>query len=217
MAIVFQSNTTASGTSGTACNKPAGSVSGDLLISQHLVVANNAAASSAGWTQIQSLPTASGTMSALYRVLDGSEGSSFAFTWASGTGYIGVTRMSGADTVSPINTSAKAANFSSSASPVTAPTVTTTVTNAYVMRVYVVSFSTSGTWSITGPDNNWQDSRLLNAGLIQAAAGAAGTQNASYSTGGGSAAGMTIAIAPAAVAKSFFFPTDTTYQILRGR
>lgn len=201
MAIVFQANTTASGTSGTACNKPAGSVAGDLLISQHFVTANAAPASLAGWTQIQSLPTASGTMSALYRVLDGSEGSSFAFLWSgANVGYEGITRLTGADTASPINTSAKGTGFLNTSSPTPAPTVTTTVNDAYVMRIYVVNYSTTGTWSITGPSINWQDSRLLNAGLIQAVAGSAGAQNAQYSTTNGLAAGMTVAIAPGAVA-----------------
>lgn len=189
-----------------------------MLISQHLVVANSGAASLAGWTQIQAFVNASGSMTALYRVLDGSEGSSFAFTWAAPAGgNTGISRITGAATVSPINTSANAASWTTTSSPVAAPTVTTTVNDAYVMRVYTVNFGTSGTWSITGPDNNWQNPNLFNAGLIQAVSGSAGAQNASYSTGTGSAAGMTIAIAPAAVPKSFFFPSDTTYRILRGR
>jgi uncharacterized repeat protein (TIGR01451 family) len=82
------STTSATGTSSITINKPTGVVAGDVMIANINIKGGNTFPSLAGWTTIATASIEPGTggkyhrNALLYRVADGTEGASFAFTFA---------------------------------------------------------------------------------------------------------------------------------------
>lgn len=207
-APVIQSSTNAAsgsaGTSGSA-NKPTGVAVGDLLLA--IVTARNDVTSitpGITWDVVESNITGSGSTYAVFkRIADGTEGSSFSFSFSVSTRWcIGILRIDGHDPTTPINVSAE--SIVASGGVYNTPSVTTTVADCLIVRSAHhmrgnSSFNAwgSGTelWDISGGS--------LTLGCIQtvaymtaASAGATGTVQVTATSSDVTGAGVTIAIAP---------------------
>lgn len=197
MAIVVAGVTTgnASGGSGTV-SKPAGTAVGDLLVAHSYT---SAALSSTGFTsryQSSASPTFGQFMSMIYRVADGTEASSITFSVASsGSGTITLLRLTGAATTTPIEAHSTGSWVTTQA--VSAPTVTTLTDNALVLYQYLAVASFAGTWSATGPTEDYDDGQLAGYSLIKTTAGATSAQTANY-TGFGEFIGYQVSVKPLA-------------------
>lgn len=121
----FSTATSASSVSTIAINVPAGVVSGDILVAAVYGDASSSINALTGWTRLTPLTGLSGigsSMTVLYKVADGTEGSSITFTGSSSNVWTGVlvaySNTSGID-VTASSTPAAAASMN-------APSVTTT-------------------------------------------------------------------------------------------
>jgi hypothetical protein len=135
---VYESQSTASESSNDntlTISRPPGTTAGDFLVAI-VSTDGNVTHAASGWTAIgqgQS-PGGQSTLSLWYRAAGGSEPASYDFTWSGGQEAAGgILRYSNVDTSDPIDVAG--GNTGSSTSP-TAPSVTTTVDNAMVLRVY---------------------------------------------------------------------------------
>ena len=133
MSVTSLVQTTAS--TSMVITKPAGTVLNDLLIATVSTQNDTTISPPAGWTQLGQLTEQNDvTMGVWYRVAGGSEPASYTFTWDSSRESNGaILRYDGADPVAPIDVSAITSNETSS--PL-APSVTTTVSNAVVLRLF---------------------------------------------------------------------------------
>src|SRR5678810_1476683 len=116
---------------GVTCNKPTGTVSGDVMVAHLIDEGNHTITPPSGWTQIDNQLVTSGSSiraASFYKVAGGSEPSSYTWT-ITGHTYteIDIISYSGVDNTTPIN----AHNIvTAPSSPTTAvPNVTTTVAN----------------------------------------------------------------------------------------
>jgi len=118
-------------------NKPTGTVQGDLLLAAISVDGTPNVSPPTGWTTIREGNSGSQVrLEVYYKVAGASEPSSYTFRWsrynlrqAAGA----ILRYSGVDTTNPIN--ASGIGSGTTISP-TAPSVTTTVTDTMVVRIY---------------------------------------------------------------------------------
>lgn len=95
-------NTSGSATS-LAINKPAGVVSGDVLVAALVTDAGGAWTPPSGWTQIQTV-TNTAVVTAWYLVAGGSEPSSYTWNWANSTqGAGGIVAYTGVNNTIPID------------------------------------------------------------------------------------------------------------------
>jgi len=140
----FEGGTTAvegSNGSSLAVPVPAGTTSGDLLLAAVAVDNNNgmaAISTPAGWTAVDEGNSGGGggaiRFGVFYRVAGASEPASYTFAWGSNQeAAAAMLRYSGVDGTNPID--AAAVDVDSSNSP-TAPSVTTTVGNTRVVRLF---------------------------------------------------------------------------------
>ena len=185
---VVKSSVTANAASGSvAVNKPTGTVEGDLLVACLTFNTGSSATLTVptGWTLIaRTNQTTTVGLATYYRVAGASEAASY--TWGSSSRWtIGIIRISGANTTTPIQVSA--ANSSGTASTsVGAPAVTTTAANSLVLAFYTnnnISTYTAATgtfeqydapYSATSPSN-------MLATFIKDVAGSTGTLTATSS------------------------------------
>jgi hypothetical protein len=189
---VWQSSSTAIGSSGTATvAKPAGTVQGDLLVAGIMIEKGSQVSITAtGWTLI--LRTNQSTdvgMATYYKVAGASEPANYSFTLTNTPKWsIGISRITNAYTVNPINASNGAAGNNSSVN-VDAPSVTTTRTNTLVLAFYTnkkhATFTPNATTSERYDHPNTSGGLPANmmATFVQAAAGATGTKRARASEG----------------------------------
>ncbi len=143
-----QASTASGGT--ISVSKPAGTLSGDVLLASIAVVSNTSTvAPLAGWTPVQSSNQTGSSTSRLYtyyRVAGGSEPGTYAwtFTGANNKGAVAaIASFSGVDTASPIDATIE--QPTASAFTHTAPSVTTTV--AGDMLVTVHEYASSHNWT----------------------------------------------------------------------
>jgi hypothetical protein len=119
---------------------PAGVQSGHFLLAWIVTSASNSLNSITGWNQIGSTLTDSindSSQALLYRVADGTEGSSWTFTnllTTSQTNLIVISAWSGVDTSNPINTSASQAG-SGNATAISGPSITPTNNNTMIIQL----------------------------------------------------------------------------------
>ena len=197
--ITFQSVATASASSGVqslVIAKPSGTAQDDLLIA---VLSTDTGESGenfsppAGWTVITDRETSGVSPPAddnlqfavWYKVATAAEPADYTFTWGSDEDAVGaILRYDGVNPSTPIDASADAVG--SSAAP-QAPTVTTTVSNAMVVRLFgsndddlptpvgdVYPAGTIGRYA-QETDGGGGDTTSAGADAIQAVAGATGT------------------------------------------
>lgn len=194
MAVVHVSIANAQFTGATSAiiNKPASVAVGDLLLACVGISTNNNITST-GWTSvIQQAPAAgTGRLGILYRVVDGTEGASFTFSFTTASNGIGViSRYTGVYAVTPIE--AQSSGNGASSTTHTAPTATSVSANAFIARVYFgipSNFTSARSYTITGPPELYDASHtagytVMSAGDVQAVAGATGTQAATFSIAG---------------------------------
>ena len=116
-------------------SRPTGTAQGDLLLAAIAINENvtNFAAPS-GWTQVNYGNSGNEVVLAVYyKVAGASEPTSYAFTWTNSYLAVGtILRYSGVDTTNPIDVSGSSTGTSNSA---VAPSVTTTVDGAMVVRI----------------------------------------------------------------------------------
>ena len=116
---------------------PAGQA-GDLLIAIVATDGDRAIVAPDGWTRLAASGTAANdraTLGLWYRLADGSEAASLAFTWSNNEeAAAAIVRYGGVDPASPIGPAVAATGRSKQA---IAPSVDTTAANARVLRIYV--------------------------------------------------------------------------------
>ncbi|MGC2519930.1 MAG: DUF6701 domain-containing protein [Burkholderiales bacterium] len=133
-------------------NKPAGTVSGDVMLASVAVVTNTSTvATPAGWTLVQSMNQTGTNPSRLYtfyKVAGGSEPATYAWTFTgSNVGAVAaISSYTGVDTTAPID--ASAGQLTPSSTTHTALSVTTTV--AGDMLVTVHEYASSRNWTPPG-------------------------------------------------------------------
>lgn len=208
-AIAFRSVATVNNGAGSTTvviTKPTGVVANDVMIA-HIAVRGGTGVTitpPAGWTLIDSLDNSTVYKSSTYyKVATGSEGSNYTFTFSISRVAAGIiSAYSGVDTAAPIN--ADAVQFNAPATPLTSPSVTTTVNNAWVIASYTQPAATTFTAG-SGMTLRDQDSgSTITGGLqdvVQASAGATGTKTISSLDTSGSI-GHTIALTPAPASSS---------------
>jgi hypothetical protein len=189
-AIFYRSGTTAqtgSGSSSLAINVPTGVVAGDVMLATVDAEGGTGFTPPSGWSSTGLFNAASnvGWSAVYFHVATSSEPASYSWSLGSSRKAAGkIVSYVGVDNAAPIQTSASAAG---TASPATAPTITTTAANEMVVlaaagRNATAAFTfappgstndrvetyTTGTGSVVGSDT---------ADFIQATAGATGTKS----------------------------------------
>ncbi|OGQ94083.1 MAG: hypothetical protein A2521_05440 [Deltaproteobacteria bacterium RIFOXYD12_FULL_57_12] len=162
---------------------PVGVTTGHVLLAQVILRATDSITAPAGWTLIDSKSSgATLTQAIYYRVATATEPASYAWTSLRNDWAGGMVAYRGVDTAAnPINVASGQANGSSTS--VTAPTVTTTVSNALLVGFFVTANKNdfSGT---AGMAERYRQSyantttSLLATDETKAAAGATGTRTA---------------------------------------
>src|SRR3954451_13802147 len=205
-AISFRSatvNQTAS-TGGTSLslNVPTGTASGDVMVAVVSSVSTTAPATPTGWTKVAaaSVSYGSGTLTVFTRVA-GTEPASYSFSLGGTFEASGeVSTYVGVNNTTPVQVSASASGNSKLLS---APSVTTTTSNDFVISA--LSYNAGSAVTITDPAGTIERGQALSGGTflgtvvvdeVQAAAGASGGQSF-QSPSKIPYAAATIALAPA--------------------
>ncbi len=221
--IQFVASSSATSSSGTlTIGVPAGTLVGDLMLAQAAVRGGGTETFGipAGWTEIGagihlgSTGTNTHKHRAYYKVAtagDLSAGSaSWTFTGATATG--GISSYRNVDPSSPVNAESSA-GFASLGSSIDASSITTTVNGAMLVTFYGVN----GDVTFTGPSgftqrysqNNGTQIDVMSADMLQATAGATGTQTATLSSSQNRRAARLIALAPLTNAVTVAVPAGT--------
>ncbi len=179
---------TAGETTSLVVSTPAGTVQDDLLIALFSVDGSGSVVTPAGWTLIATDTTGGGPNNGVRigiysRVAGPAEPPSCVLNWLDAQQAVGaILRYSGADATGPIDVSALSPT-GSGASP-TAPSVTTTIADAMIVRLYAADGDNlSGTPYPAGHTGRFNFASGVGVGtasaggadVIQAAAGATGT------------------------------------------
>ncbi len=206
-AVAFGSSQTATVNTATTVTvaNPAGTAAGNLLIGIVAVNAQVSVSASAGWTPLSQGNCAGTTntcrLAIFYRYYDGT-GPSVTFSWdgASRKAIAGVLRYSGASGVPTVGTLA-----TGTSNAPTCPSVTTTVPNSVIVRVFAAGDNTlaaspypaghTGRYALQ-LGGGGSDLASGAADTVQAAAGPSGTA-AFALTASSNWAAQTIAVAPA--------------------
>lgn len=166
---------TAAGTpTSLVINKPAGTVSGDLLVASIAWYPGNYGGTPVGWTSIDALnlggtPWGDGGAATYFRIAGGSEPANYTFVGGSngfsvGSGAMGaIARITGHDSTSPIN--AHALGPLDSASPFSTPSVTTAIANALLLHTWGAMNSAGGV-SYNDPSGVTLDAKVTSANNI---------------------------------------------------
>lgn len=187
---------TANGAPG-AVTKPTGLADGDVLIT---TMGTSAASGTppSGFTTIGSATTsASERVTVAYKVVTSAAGEPASYTWtgASGRSSVAITAYSGVDNTTPIDMAAATATGTASV----ALSNTTVTANAMLYAAAIGDWSTAGMTVPTGMSEVFNlgnpGRRTAGADLIQASAGATGTQTFTGSSGL-SMAGIIFALRP---------------------
>ena len=199
--------------------KPAGTVLNDLLIATVSTQNDTTISPPAGWTQLGQLTEQNDvTMGFWYRVAGGSEPASYTFTWTQSERSNGaILRYSGVDPAAPIDASAITNGDNSSP---TAPAVTTTVSNAMVVRLFGAEGeglespvsdtyppATTGRYAIETACGCSRSVTSAGADATQASAGSSGTAAFSI-TAGNQWVAATVALTPN------YVPPTTYYYVV---
>lgn len=116
------------GNANVTLNKPSGTAVGEILVAYITVYLGTAISKPTGWTQVYAIQNGNVYAGCYYRVVDGTEGSSFTWTNTSSTDRATgvIFRVGGADTTTPTDGSGTSSQTGDSAAD-TSPSVTTTV------------------------------------------------------------------------------------------
>lgn len=210
--------------SGTSINgsRPAGTASGDLLIAIMTTDGGGETLTApGGWTVVTGNIGSNHTSRSWYKIAGASEPASYTFTVGSNEAMtIGILRLSGHDLASPINVFGISTGASTSP---TAPSVTTTVNDALILRYYGADDD-----DYTGDDTGYPPAhtgiyRRQSGGTRECHQGAAYTTQLSAGTTGTAAfsqnqgeqwSAVTIAIAP--LPATYYNISGTVYEDVNG-
>ncbi len=193
MAAQYIDSTTNTGTVQTVTvTTPTGTQAGDLLViliafekGSQVSQTNNVTGGTGTWARILNTNvTTNHGMQSHYKVLSAGESTTYSFdAGTSGKFLVRCVLIRGADTTNPINISG--GQSATSGTAVTAPSVTTTAANCYVMAVYILKVNSSFT-PVAGTterfDSSGNDNTLMMADFEQAVAGATGARTATAAT-----------------------------------
>ncbi len=139
-------NTTATNT--VAITKPAGTVAGDVLVACLALNGSTVAATGvpAGWTPVASVTSINNPrLYGYYRVAGGSEPATYAWTLSTAVASgAGITRYSGVNTTTPLDTAPRTAAGGAAATTGTVPGLTTATANAMVIGCMAVNSGNTG-------------------------------------------------------------------------
>jgi hypothetical protein len=203
--------TTGNGSSSVIINKPAGVVAGDVMI----VTLSSYGGSSnptllSGWTSISNvlLFSSSRYAAVFYRVVDGTEGTSFTFTITGASNSAGaIVAFSGVDPVNPLDATIQPISTAGNTTAIPATTITTNTANAAVIMFGMCSNAQARTfsgWTTTSPGGlteiyDYQGASYEFVGAawaIKAIAGSTGAGSATLSATGSNVGGILIALKP---------------------
>ncbi len=188
----FRSASSAGAASGTlTINKPAGTQTGDVMVTTIAVRPGTATITASGWTLIRRMDNSSGNSNSLavyYKVAGSSEPTSYSFSFSTSTGAAGgIASFIGIDTANPVDTDA-GQNTSSSLTHA-APSVTTRYANDMVVTSH--AFASSATFIPPSGMTEAFDVASISIGStgesiegnyqLQSAIGATGTRTATAS------------------------------------
>lgn len=146
--IALRSSSNATVTTGSVVvSKPAGTVSGDVMIATIGVRPLAAVVTTpAGWAPLRRVDGVSSSLLTYWKVAGGSEPASYTWTVDASTGMVGgIMSFTGVDTTSiPVNIDGGQVAMAGTSS-VTAPSVTTTVPNAMLITTY--SINSTANWT----------------------------------------------------------------------
>ena len=194
-----------SGTQTCIVNKPAGTVSGDVLVASwasRADITDVAMVLPSGWVKAAYLDADTPTIKVAYKVCGGSEPATYTFDAGSTVAHsVAISRYAGVDNSTPMDATATT-NSGTSGTTMTAPSITTVTTNAMLVCCFANAVVSST--AITDPsdmdERNAVTSQCRNtmSDALQAAAGASGTKIA---TQGATArwVAATVALRPAVV------------------
>ncbi|MFN2467484.1 MAG: Ig-like domain-containing protein [Gaiellaceae bacterium] len=139
--IVFHGASSAgnAATSSLTLDRPAGMLSGDLLLAAVAVRGSPAITAPAGWTLVRSDQSGYTIKQSLYvKVASGSEPAAYTWTFASAQGAAGgILAYGGVDAANPVDAHGGRANAAST--QISAPSITTTSANARLVGVFGTS------------------------------------------------------------------------------
>jgi MSHA biogenesis protein MshQ len=189
---VWQSRTTAVGSGNSASvARPGGTVQGDLLVAGITIEkGTDVAITATGWTLIRRTNQSTDVgMATYYKVAGASEPANYSFTLTNSPKWaIGISRITNAYTVSPVNAS-NGAGANNSSVNVDAPSVTTTRANTLVLAFYTNKKHATFTPHATTTERYDQPNSAgglpsnMMATFVQATAGATGAKRANASEG----------------------------------
>lgn len=142
MTVAYQSTTTADNqvaASSIAVNKPASTVSGDLLIAWVVVNGGSVPTLLSGWSDVPGVSGGLGSTAtnpkgrAMYRLCDGSEGSSFTFAHGAVNSAAAISRFTGVDQQNPFDQNAKVVDTASLVTSIDLATQTPTRSNCMLI------------------------------------------------------------------------------------
>ncbi len=199
-AIAFRSSASATQNNRNtlAVAKPAGAVTGDVLVASLVRLGTDAISAPAGWTQVRTDATASARMTTFVRVVDGTDAGVTSYTFSFGVRDDlagGIAAYSGADTASPVDVHGTGVGASGAA---VIPSVSTTYPNAKRVGFAVIAGTTAHTWSggTERFDQTGSSFRLSGGDSDHASAGATGTATVTGGTTGWLAQSVALNEAP---------------------
>jgi hypothetical protein len=202
--------TTGSGAASVVINKPASVVAGDVMIvNLSSYGGSNNWTLLSGWTSISNVLMNSTNRYAavFYRVVDGTEGSSFTFSITGGANSAGaIVAFSGVDAVNPLGATIQPISTGGGTTAITATTITTTTANAAVIMFGMCSnnpFRTFSGWTTATSPGTLTEiydfggvsyESVGAAWATKATAGATGAGSATLNAAGSNFGGILIAL-----------------------
>jgi len=219
IALLGQTNgLQANGTTVTA-NKPAGTVTGSVMIAQLLFDSNRTTTTvtvPTGWTRIGSqINTNNRYQNIYYKVATAAEPASYTWTMSrTVNALVGISSYSGVNTTAPIDASSNQVNTGNSNNP-PAPSVNTTNTDELILVLWGYGAQTTAS-AYSGGLTALQTTSTTNVGIGQAyliknPIGATGTFTSTIgSLGGATSTVHTLALKPASAPAGIVFVAATT-------
>lgn len=202
VSIVGYETGSGTGTGNVTVNKPSGSATGDTLYAFMLTgdTVNDYFTLPSGWTSVLAVDTGSYYMRIYRRTLDGSEGSSFAFTPNEylGGGRVTIVCVRGSDTAGDVTASSWSSGGSGSS---TSPTITPSAADSLVLRCIAHIRSDHDVTSVADCTIGYETTTgtCFTGIASQSASGATGTKAVAYTPSWHEAEHhMVLALAPAA-------------------
>lgn len=191
--------------------RPAGTVSGHVMVAQIAVRGSGSITAPSGWTELRRTDASGGgnvMQQAVYvKVAGATEPTSYTWSFGSARAMGAIASFSGVDTATPVEANESQASGNSSATSVTAPSVSVATANAWLLTFFALA-NGNGAFTpptgmterldgVTGAGPNGVNISL--ATQLRAATGATGTRTAT-NTSSGIGVGIAVVLRPAAVA-----------------